>query len=45
VEHNGVELYNPDEVEEQEQVTDEVDETDNDYMVARDMLRRVIKPP
>lgn len=43
VEHSDVELHNPYEVEEAE-VTDKVEETDNDYMLERDGSIRVIKP-
>lgn len=45
VEHVDVELHNPDEVEEEAKVVNKVEETDNDYLLARVRSRRVIKPP
>ena len=45
MEHSDDELHNPDEVEEQEQVIDENEETDNDYVLARDRLKRVTTTP
>ena len=45
VEHSDAELHNPDEVEEEARVTDEDEETGNDYLLARDMPIKVIKPP
>ena len=39
------ELHNPYEIEEEEEVADEVEETDNDYLLEKDRSRRVIKPP
>lgn len=41
---SDVELHNPDEVDKQAQVADEVEETDNDYLLSRDRSRRFIKP-
>lgn len=45
VEHIDVELHNPNEFEEEAQTIDEDEETNNDYLLARDNARRVIKPP
>lgn len=45
VEHSDVELHNLDKVEEEAQVINEDKETDNDYLLARDISKRVIKPP
>lgn len=45
VEHSDDELYNPNEVEEETQVANEYEVTDNDYLLARDRLKRVINPP
>ena len=45
VEHSDAELHDPDEVEEETEAAVEDEETDNDYLLARDRSRRVIKPP
>lgn len=45
VEHVDAQLHNPDEVGEEENVIVKDEETDNDYLLERDGLRRVIKPP
>lgn len=45
VEHSDYELHNSYEVKDEAQVVDEDKETINDYLLARDMSRRVIKPP
>lgn len=45
MEHVDVELHNPDEVGEEEEVANTFEETGNDYLLARDRSRRVIKPP
>src|ERR1051325_11967287 len=44
VEHVDAELHIPDKVEEAEDA-DEVEETTDDYLLARDRTQRVIKPP
>ena len=43
--HVSAELHNPNEVKEEAGVPVIDDETDNDYLLARDRQRRVIKPP
>ena len=45
VEHVDAELRILDEVEEEAEDTQEVEETVDDYLLARDRSRRVIKPP
>lgn len=45
MEHSYVELRNPNEIEEEEQVADEDEETDNYYPLGRYRSIRVIKPP
>ena len=45
VEHVDIELHNPYEVMEEAKVDVENEETDNDYLMAREVSRRVIKPP
>lgn len=45
VKYSDIKLYNPYEVKEDAQVTDEDEETKNDYMLEREISRRVIKPP
>ena len=45
VEHSDAELHDPDEVEEEAEASVEYEETDNDYLLARDRSKRVIKPP
>ena len=45
MEHVNAELRIPDEVEEVVEDAEEVEETVDDHLLARDRLRRVIKPP
>lgn len=45
VEHSDAELHNPDEVEDETLGADEIEETIDDYLLARDRSRRVTKPP
>lgn len=44
VEHLNAELHNVDEVEKEVQDAEEIEKTINDYLLARDRSRRVIKP-
>lgn len=45
VEHSHAELHDPYKVEEEEKDSSEIEETIDDYLLARDMSRRVIKTP